>query len=299
MKHCFEFEEIENEKIFKYYKDSKKIFMNESLKKMIKNPIISELGLVKINRENIKIIEKMLKIDSAYSDKENSSKYLIRNLNKDNYKKQINDIIKKIDLENSTHINSDTVGYNQLYHRIIHKYENIDKLRKALESEEYEIIPLLTLNTENNLNDENKKKIGNRNISFATKFCAYMCIELFDDFDKRDRYAKYDRIVAKVIPLYLYYFYNDKNELEKIKEKFKDILYIPTRGKNKGKIINIDLLKGTDKIKTKTKFIKMIKDNYKKYIDLINNYVIDNIGEEIITKNGLDHLLWYYYKGKI
>ena len=78
MKHCFEFEEIENEKIFKYYKDSKKIFMNESLKKMIKNPIISELGLVKINRENIKIIEKMLKIDSAYSDKENSSKYLIR-----------------------------------------------------------------------------------------------------------------------------------------------------------------------------------------------------------------------------
>ena len=30
---------------------------------------------------------------------------------------QTYDIIKKIDLENSTHINSDTVGYNQLYHK--------------------------------------------------------------------------------------------------------------------------------------------------------------------------------------
>lgn len=133
-------------------------------------------------------------------------------------------------MENSTHINSDNVGYEQLPIRLFEKYNSIEEIKKGLKSKNYEIISLLSYFTENNVNN---KKIGNRNISFATKFCAYMSLELFEDFYERDRYAKYDNIVAKVIPLYLYYYNKEDNEIEKIIEKYKDILYIPTRGKNK------------------------------------------------------------------
>lgn len=95
MEKFFEYEEICANELFDYYDNSKKIFTDETYKKIIKNPILSDFGLVKINKKNIKMIERILLIDSAYSYKDSNSTMLIKNLNNVRFKEQIMEIVKK------------------------------------------------------------------------------------------------------------------------------------------------------------------------------------------------------------
>ena len=101
--------------------------------------------------------------------------------------------------------------------------------------------------------------IANRYIiSFASKFCTYMSRYMFDD----DKFSIYDGIMASILP---YYYFKYVNNEEKI-----------TINNNKIKI------KG-----------------YQWYRTIIDNIIKGTLEKEkyLISREDLDHLLWYYYKG--
>ena len=105
-----------------------------------------------------------------------------------------------------------------------------------------------------------QEKGGRCNISFASKFCHYACFYIFKGEDAQDNFSIYDRVVAKVLPYYLEYW----------------------------KITDVD--------QKKLKFNKKNLDEYKEYSKAIDK-VIEASGSQI-SRNGFDHLLWYYFKDK-
>ncbi|MBQ4371360.1 MAG: hypothetical protein II803_03000, partial [Firmicutes bacterium] len=59
---------------------------------------------------------------------------------------------------------------------------------------------------------------GRENKSFASKFCHFACLYLFDD-EKQDNYSIYDSILKKVLPMYLdYYGIKEKYNLDEYGE---------------------------------------------------------------------------------
>ena len=90
------------------------------------------------------------------------------------------------------------------------------------------------------------------NISFASKFCHYLCFWLFENEPEADNYSIYDSFVRNKLPDYIEHYKIDR------------------------KGINLD--------------------DYKDYRFIIIQ-ILEKSGNKI-SRNGFDHLLWYYYKGK-
>jgi len=104
---------------------------------------------------------------------------------------------------------------------------------------------------------------GRRNVSFASKFCHFSCFYIFKGEEAQDNFSIYDGVVARALPAYLDYY----------KEKLLD------------KKIDLKTIK------------KKIKDkSYKEYSNAIDD-IIEASGSKI-SRNGFDHLVWYYFKGK-
>ena len=99
---------------------------------------------------------------------------------------------------------------------------------------------------------------GRENYSFATKFCHYACLYFFKEKDTaRDNYSIYDDVLASVLPYYAEVYLNEHY--------------------------------------TKVKF-----KNYKLYSDVIDRIrakAAEINKEPMVSRNGFDHLLWYYHKG--
>ena len=98
-----------------------------------------------------------------------------------------------------------------------------------------------------------------RNISFASKFCHYAAFYLFDGQEQQDNFSIYDEVLRKAIKKYIE-FYNIKADLSSITGEKKVEGYIA----------------------------------YQNAVDA----VIENAKNQI-SRNGFDHLVWYYYKGRI
>ena len=94
------------------------------------------------------------------------------------------------------------------------------------------------------------------NFSFATKFCHYMAFYLFDGKPEQDNFSIYDGIMEKAI-------------------------------RKHAKQLGIAIPKGANSF----------KGDYVAYMDTIDKVrkACKNNGQDI-SRNGLDHLLWYYYK---
>lgn len=242
------------------------------------------INIVKLTQENVYKVEAMIATDSDYKETElgnsgisykkdgktikyiGSSKYWFKQLEEiifsnkgtsssgKSYAEILEYLIISIDNENSTHLNSDKVGRELVKKRLTELSK--DKLIELLKNDnkKYELI---------NLIQTPKEKNEKNHFSFATKFCHYACINLFNNEEYEeyvDSYSIYDSVLKNALPYYIQRYL--KKEVD-VKEYDKD-------------------------------------HNYKKYIEYIDE-IRDAAEKENgakISRNGFDHLIWYYHKGK-
>lgn len=230
--------------------------------------------LAKLSRDNVAIVEAMIRNDSAYihstdvgakpTFKKNgavkyggSSAYwmtlLKRNLLQGErcpdgycYSEIIKGAVEAVDRENSTHLNADGCGRSEITDRLC-KIDRKDLL-KGLENPDYKEM-FLVKEIARITSAEHKPRC---NLSFASKFCHYACFYVFEGTEYQDNYSIYDGILRKVLPMYLEYF-------------------------------NID------------RHYNMA--DYKQYRSAVDD--IRKAADEPISRNGFDHLLWYYHKGRL
>ena len=239
--------------IIREYKASQK-YMLKAIKVTAKDK-----GLVRITANNVARAEAMFRTDSSYANSINpsidtSSAHTIMRLkrfldegrrNREEYKELIRIIVERIDNENSTHLNSDGIGRDVITERIsrIPKKKLIEYLRYP-EKTHFKLISIIARKTE----PKNKKYRGKRNLSFASKFCHYLCLFLFEGETEQDNYPIYDSVIKRNLPKYVKYYGLEERDL----------------------------------------------DDYAEYRETIDEVIAASGGG--ISRNGFDHLLWYYHK---
>lgn len=253
-----------------------------ALKYKLKEDIVNyknqDKTIVELTSDNVSKVEAMIATDSDYKETElgrlgllykkdgsikyvGSSKYWFNQLRElvfsnakitssgYKYEKIIEYIVIAIDNENSTHLNSDKVGRRTTTERLLKlSKEKLVKLLKN-ENKKYELIQLLQTPTEKN---------EKNHFSFATKFCHYASLNLFENTEFEDSYSIYDMVLKNSLPLYI------KKYLEK----------------------------DADTKEYENDYLKYIS-----YIDEIREKAKEKYGMKI-SRNGFDHLIWYYHKGK-
>lgn len=240
--------------------------------KMIEEVSYRDCYLAKLTRDNVAIVEAMIRNDSAYIrstdtkavpviSKNGKIKYggssafwmtrLKEYLNyQDNgnytYKDIIAGAVESVDRENSTHLNSDRCGRREIEKRLI-EFDRIELL-KCLKEPEYQNFKLIREISRKT----SAPKRSRNNLSFASKFCHYACFYLFEGTEWQDNYSIWDSILRKVLPLYLGYY--------------------------------------------------QITDDYDLYDYAEYRIAVDAVRKAsgiAISRNGFDHLLWYYHKGRL
>ncbi len=247
-----------------------------SQKYLIKKQGDSEL--VELTVDNVARAEAMIQIDSAYQKSSDPLSAPIRYPRKktDEYKyggstaywiTQLKDIlidgnsestdgypfdfvienaVKTIDRENSTHLNADGQnGRYEISQRIIDNRDNLITWLRDPKGTDYAIIELIA--------DKTKGDKGRKNPSFASKFAHYACFYLFEGTEYQDNFSIYDGILRNALPCYL--------EEYGIENSIIDGDYV----------------------------------SYQNAIDELRKRAAQRYGEKL-SRNGLDHLLWYFHK---
>lgn len=239
--------------------------------KMIEEVDYNGYKLAKLTRDNVAIVEAMIRNDSAYIgssdkaanptfDKKGNMKYggssaywmsqlrnvLIKNKTSEySYKEIIKYAVAAVDRENSTHLNADNCGREEITERICRLKRQ--ELLSCLKDPAYKNMKLIRLISRRTSAEERARE----NLSFASKFCHYACFYIFEGTKYQDNYSIYDNILKSVLPKYLDYY--------SIGEDY-------------------DL------------------NNYSDYRRAVDD--IRNASRTEISRNGFDHLLWYYHKGR-
>lgn len=241
--------------------------------KMIEEVTFQGNTLAKLTRDNVAIVEAMIRNDSAYIHSTDvnaapvynrkgevkyggSSAYWMTMLkrvlldavsdNSHTYEEIIKGAVESVDRENSTHLNADKCGRQEITERIC-RFDRNEFIR-CLKNPEYNDMALIREISRITSAEERARS----NPSFASKFCHYACFYVFEGTEYQDNYSIYDSILKTVLPLYLRYY--------KIVREY-------------------DL------------------SDYKDY-----RMAVDSIRAESgieISRNGFDHLLWYYHKGRL
>lgn len=187
--------------------------------------------------------------------------------------------ISAIDAENSTRFSK--YERAELAGRIADKRKDFLSLLRN-DDQKYELIDILSKATTPNGNRTSCRE----NFSFATKFCHYAAFYIFEGDKCQDNYSIFDSVVAAAL-----------NSIEMCDGKIPYEIQsgnLPLRAKGK--------------IKWSTEALRKLKKQYhieysdiyrmyQAYIDFIRGYYGEQTGIEV-SRNGLDHLLWYYYKGR-
>ena len=221
--------------------------------------------LVRLSPDNVARVEAMIHTDSDYKvandgdNKESSAysiiklkEYFAENRKKPNeYRRLITEIVERLDKENSTHLNSDGVGREDITNRIvsIKKKKLLEYLRDP-EGTNFELIDIIAEKTI----PTDKVHHGRINLSFASKFCHYMCLQFFDGYREQDNYSIYDSVICRTLPKYVKHYNLKERNLKNYRE-----------------------------------YIKTIDD-------VIKSARTDCDGT--ISRNGFDHLIWYFFKGQ-
>ena len=235
--------------------------------------------LVELCRRNVALAEAAIRNDSAYlksSDKEagprgsyegSTAYWMLRlkdivvdgnRVSRDNrcFEEVLKNAINSVDRENSTRLNADGVGRDEMFNRLNDMKNRLEDCLKNPRPD-YEIMRVL-VDLTHPKDDRHKAR---RNLSFASKFCQEACFYLFDGLKEQDNFSKYDEVVRKVLPLYLSYY------------RINDIYTQEFEAKD----INAYMA-------------------YQKAIDAIRDKLDEN---NKISRNGFDHLIWYYFKGRL
>lgn len=233
--------------------------------------LIPGTELVELSRRNVAKVEAIIQNDSSYiksSDKKagpdgknygGSTAYWMVQFSQvlslaessaGGYVHVLREVVNAVDRDNSTHLNADGVGREEMWDRLlkIPKQTLVQYLKFPKESN-YRIIQELSLAT----HPKSTKYKPRENLSFASKFCHYACFYLFEGENEQDNFSICDTVVKKVLPRYCEHFHVPK--------------LIPSN---------------TD---------------YSKYQQTIDEII--NVSGSQISRNGFDHLLWYYFKGRI
>ena len=241
--------------------------------KMIEEVTFQGNTLAKLTRDNVAIVEAMIRNDSAYIHSTDvnaapvynrkgemkyggSSAYWMTMLkrvlldavsdNSHTYEEIIKGAVESVDRENSTHLNADKCGRQEITERIC-RFDRNEFIR-CLKNPEYNDMALIREISRITSAEERARS----DPSFASKFCHYACFYVFEGTEYQDNYSIYDSILKTVLPLYLGYY--------RIVREY-------------------DL------------------SDYKDY-----RMAVDSIRAESgieISRNGFDHLLWYYHKGRL
>jgi len=241
--------------------------------KMIEEVTFQGKTLAKLTRDNVAIVEAMIRNDSAYIHSTDvgaapvynrkgevkyggSSAYWMTQLKKVlldggsgasyTYEEIIKGAVESVDRENSTHLNADKCGRQEITERIC-RFDRKEFV-KCLKNPDYKDMELIREISRITSAEERARS----NPSFASKFCHYACFYVFEGTEYQDNYSIYDGILKTVLPLYLGYY--------QIATEF-------------------DL------------------SDYRDY-----RMAVDSIREASgisISRNGFDHLLWYYHKGRL
>ena len=241
--------------------------------KMIEEIVFQGQTLAKLTRDNVAIVEAMIRNDSAYIHSTDinaapvynrkgeikyggSSAYWMTQLKRVlidgvsdssyTYEEIIKGAVESVDRENSTHLNADKCGRQEITERICRF--NKKEFVKCLKNPDYKDMALIREISRITSAEERARS----NPSFASKFCHYACFYLFESTEYQDNYSIYDGILKKVLPLYLGYY--------KISREY-------------------DL------------------SDYKDYRSAVD--CIRDESKIAISRNGFDHLLWYYHKGRL
>ena len=256
-------------------------------------PVSKKIKIPQLTLDNVARVEAMIQTDSRYSNnsnkfnKDTSAEYLKKlkcllesyeelECYEKRYRlsKCIYNIVRTIDKENSTHLNSNIkkedakgVGIKKAGRYLIaDKILQFDKTCFL----NHLMNPIESLN-EGGLFRIIEMSGGRKNTSFASKFCHYACFYLFDD-KNRDNYSIYDAVIRRALPVYIKLY---KGKIKLTDNSIKDVIS----------------KKGYKEIK------RYLDDKdydvYQKVIDAVR----DASGKNI-SRNGFDHLLWYYFKGK-
>lgn len=241
--------------------------------KMIGGIVFQGNTLAKLTRDNVAIVEAMIRNDSAYIhstdvsaapvyNRKGEVKYggssaywmtllkrsLLNNVSDSvyTYEQIIKGAVEAVDRENSTHLNADKCGRQEITERI-YRFDRKEFV-KCLKNPDYNDMALIREISRTT----SAKERARSNLSFASKFCHYACFYVFEGTEYQDNYSIYDGILKTVLPLYLGYYKIERN---------------------------YDL------------------SDYKDY-----RLAVDSIREASrieISRNGFDHLLWYYHKGRL
>ncbi|MGM9745647.1 MAG: hypothetical protein ACI30H_01605 [Paludibacteraceae bacterium] len=167
--------------------------------------------LVELTAENVARVEFMIRNNSRYAGKNNQSatywleefaKALKGQPTQESYEKIVFEVVSGIDRTNTTHINADGVGREELTNRIISiDKEKLYQYLRNPTKDDYELIKILSKKT----TPENPKH-ARSNYSFATKFCHYTAFTLFKGETEQDNFSIYDSIVARNIGKYANYY---------------------------------------------------------------------------------------------
>ncbi|MDR0933025.1 MAG: hypothetical protein LBM70_08425 [Victivallales bacterium] len=237
--------------------------------------------LPKLSRDNVAKVEAMFKHDQKYSrssdpnagpaDKpkySGSVAYWMKELtdalksNKSEVEihKAIEEAVVSVDRDNSTHLDADkTSEYNGGRKELTERIFNVkEHLRYYLEKPVESDFELIKIISEKTSAPDPKR--SRENLSFASKFCHYACFYMFEGEPEQDNYSILDSVVIKVLPDYIEYFGVKKSDFTSSSSNFKGKKY----------------------------------EYYKIYQKTIDEIIEKSGGE--ISRNGFDHLLWYYFK---
>lgn len=169
--------------------------------KMIEEFDYNGYKMAKLTRDNVAIVEAMIRNDSAYIrsadkaasptfDKKGSMKYggssaywmsqlrniLIKNKSSDySYKEIIKYAVAAVDRDNSTHLNADNCGREEITERICRLKRQ--ELLSCLKDPAYKNMKLIRLISRRTSAEERARE----NLSFASKFCHYACYYLLKE----------------------------------------------------------------------------------------------------------------------
>lgn len=239
---------------------------------MLERDMEAEDDIVLLTPQNVALVEAMIKSDvnfkKAYNSKNGpkgkyigSSAYwgiklkevLLDDINTGDFERIINNFIKAIDNENSTHLNADNHGRDNVKKAIckIDRKKLIEYLKEP-KNNNYELIYIIKDAGNNKVNNDKM----NEYFSFATKFCHYACYYIFNGQKEADNFSIYDSVMLNNFPKYMKRYKISNNfKIRKCKER----------------------------------------DGYKQYIETIDE-IICKLNKKI-SRNGLDHLIWYYHRG--
>ncbi len=174
---------------------------------------------------------------------------LEKNCSDEEYREIMFDVVASIDAANSTHLNSDGVGRDEIADRIagIDRKTLLDMLKNP-EKRGYDLIEIIREKT----HAKDEKHRARLNYSFATKFCYNACFYIFEGMAEQDNFSIYDSVAQKAVLKYIKHYNLPFSQ--------KDLL------------------------------------DYSKYHEVIGKII--ELAGDAISRNGFDHLIWYFYKGR-